>query len=121
MNTYKIIFTRENGTQGTDHFTAINERQARKDFGECYRHSTATIISIELASTNTPATKQQERDTLEKIRKMVEQLGPDSYLATAFEGCFDLAAGMARDVMRKRPPLERPSVVLRPPRPKSSN
>ena len=45
MNTYKIIFTRENGTQGTDHFTAINERQARKDFGECYRHSTATIIS----------------------------------------------------------------------------
>ena len=92
MNTYKIIFTRENGTQGTDHFTAINERQARKDFGECYRHSTATIISIELASTNTPATKQQERDTLEKIRKMVEQLGPDSYLATAFEGCFDLAA-----------------------------
>ena len=92
MNTYKIIFTRENGTQGTDHFTAINERQARKDFGECYRHSTATIISIELASTNTPATKQQERDTLEKIRKMVEQLGPDSYLATTFEGCFDLAA-----------------------------
>ncbi len=92
MNTYKIIFTRENGTQGTDHFTAINERQARKDFGECYHHSTATIISIELASTNAPATKQQERDTLEKIRKMVEQLGPDSYLATAFEGCFDLAA-----------------------------
>lgn len=92
MNTYKIIFTRENGTQGTDHFTAINERQARKDFGECYRHGTATIISIELASTNAPATKQQERDTLEKIRKMVEQLGPDSYLAAAFEGCFDLAA-----------------------------
>lgn len=92
MNTYKIIFTRENGTQGTDHFAAINERQARKDFGECYRHGTATIVSIELASTNAPATKQQERDTLEKIRKMVEQLGPDSYLATAFEGCFDLAA-----------------------------
>lgn len=74
-------FTRENGTQGIDHFAAINERQARKDFGECYRHSTATIISIELASTNAPATKQQERDTLEKIRKMVEQLGLDSYLA----------------------------------------
>lgn len=60
MNTYKIIFTRENGTQGADHFTAINERQARKDFGECYRHGTATIISIELASTNTPATKEKE-------------------------------------------------------------
>ena len=81
MNTYKIIFTRENGTQGTDHITAVNERQARKDFSECYRHGTGTIISIELVSTNAPATKQQERDTLEKIRKMVEQLGPDSYLA----------------------------------------
>ena len=92
MNTYKIIFTRENGTQGTDHFTAVNERQARKDFSECYRHGTGAIISIELVSTNAPATKQQERDTLEKIRKMVEQLGPDSYLAAAFEGCFDLAA-----------------------------
>lgn len=92
MNTYKIIFTRENGTQGTDHFTAVNERQARKDFSECYRHGTGTIISVELVSTNAPATKQQERDTLEKIRKMVEQLGPDSYLAAAFEGCFDLAA-----------------------------
>lgn len=92
MNTYNIIFTRENGTQGTDHFTAINERQARKDFGECYRHGTATIISIELASTDAPATKQQEREALDKIRKIVEQLGPDSYLATTFEGCFDLAA-----------------------------
>ena len=91
MNTYKITFTRENGTQGTDHFTAANERQARKDFSECYRHGTGAIISIELVSTNAPATKQQERDTLEKIRKMVEQLGPDSYLAAAFEGCFELA------------------------------
>lgn len=92
MNTYKITFTRENGTQGIDSFVAANEHQARKDFGMCYRHSTATITSIELTSTNTPPTKQQERDTLEKIRKMVEQLGPESYLAFAFEGCFDLAA-----------------------------
>ena len=34
------------------------------------------------------ATKEQERDTLEAIRKMVEELGSQSYLATAFEGCF---------------------------------
>ena len=88
MNTYKIIFTRENGTQGTDHFAAINERQARKDFGECYRHSTATIISIELASTNAPATKQQERGSLFTAPSTQQ----NSYLATAFEGCFDLAA-----------------------------
>lgn len=92
MNTYKIIFTRENGTQGTDHFTAPTEQRARKDFNDCYRHGTGTIISVELIRTDAPATKQQEREALDKIRKMVEQLGPDSYLATAFEGCFDLAA-----------------------------
>lgn len=92
MNTYKITFSRKNGTTGADHFTAATEAQARRDFREVYRHSSATIISIELASTDAPATKQQERDTLEKIRKMVERLGPDSYLAAAFEGCFSLAA-----------------------------
>lgn len=92
MNTYKITFTRENGTQGADHFTAPTEQRARKDFNDCYRHGTGTIISVELIRTDTPATKQQEREALEKIRKIVEQLGPDSYLATAFEGCFDLAA-----------------------------
>lgn len=41
MNTYKIIFTRENGTQGTDHFTAINERQARWNGQRCDEEATA--------------------------------------------------------------------------------
>lgn len=27
MNTYKIIFTRENGTEGSDNFTAPDEHQ----------------------------------------------------------------------------------------------
>ena len=48
-----------------------------------------TVQSIELHRENTSATKQQERDTLAVIRKMVEELGPQSYLATAFEGCFE--------------------------------
>ena len=34
------------------------------------------------------ATKDQEREALAKIKKIVEALGPQSYLATAFEGCF---------------------------------
>lgn len=92
MNTYKITFSRENGTTGTDHFTAATEAQARRDFREVYRHGKGGIIDIELVSTDAPATKQQEREALDKIRKLVEQLGPDSYLATTFEGCFDLAA-----------------------------
>lgn len=92
MNIYKITFTRENGTQGFDHFTAATEKAARKDFNECYRHGTGTIISVELLRTDAQATKQQERDALAKIRQIVETLGPDSYLATTFEGCFDLAS-----------------------------
>lgn len=37
------------------------------------------------------ATKEQERKALEKIRKIVEELGEDSYIGTAFEGCFEVA------------------------------
>lgn len=36
-------------------------------------------------------TKEQERKALEKIRKIVEELGEDSYVGTAFEGCFEIA------------------------------
>lgn len=36
-------------------------------------------------------TKDQERKTLEQIRKMVEGLGENSYIAAAFEGCFEVA------------------------------
>ena len=37
------------------------------------------------------ATKDQERKALEKIRKIVEELGEDSYIGMAFEGCFEIA------------------------------
>ena len=88
MNTYEIFFTRENGTTGSDRFTAPDEKQARKDFRECYRHSTGTITEVKLVSENVPASKEQERKALESIRAIVATLGPNSYLATAFEGCL---------------------------------
>jgi len=37
------------------------------------------------------ATKNQERKALEEIRKIVAELGEDSYICTAFEGCFEVA------------------------------
>ena len=37
------------------------------------------------------ATKEQERKALDKIRKIIADLGEDSYVATAFEGCFEVA------------------------------
>lgn len=91
MNTYEITFQRENGTTGTDRFAAATEAQARRDFKEVYRHGNGTITSVELVVENTPATKEQERKALEQIKKIVESLGKDSHIATAFEGCFDLA------------------------------
>ena len=36
-------------------------------------------------------TKEQERKALEQIRKIVAGLGEDSYIGTAFEGCFEIA------------------------------
>ena len=37
-------------------------------------------------------TKEQERKALEQIRKIVAGLGEDSYIAMAFEGCFEIAS-----------------------------
>ena len=36
-------------------------------------------------------TKEQERKALEQIKKIIASLGEDSYVATAFEGCFEIA------------------------------
>ncbi len=91
MNTYKITFERENGTTGTDQFTAATEAQARKDFGEVYRYGNGHITNVELISSDSATTKEKERKALEKIKKIVEKLGEDSYIGTAFDGCFEIA------------------------------
>jgi len=67
MNIYEITFTRENGSTGKDRIAAANEKQARKDFREIYRHSSATITDVIVAAENVPASKQQERDALDQI------------------------------------------------------
>lgn len=36
-------------------------------------------------------TKEQERKALEQIKKIIAGLGEDSYIGTAFEGCFEIA------------------------------
>ena len=91
MNTYEITFRRENGTEGTDRFVAETEAKARKDFKEVYRHSSATILDTRLVAENVPATKDQEREALEKIKAILDTLGPDSYVGTALEGCLEIA------------------------------
>lgn len=36
-------------------------------------------------------TKEQERKVLAQIKKLVDGLGKDSYIGTAFEGCWEIA------------------------------
>lgn len=89
MNTYEISFERENGTIGSDRFTAATEAQARRDFREVYRHGNGHITKVELIRTDAPATKDQERKAVEKIWKIVNELGNCSYVGTALEGCLE--------------------------------
>lgn len=89
MNRYKVTATRSNGTEISDHFIEATEGAARKAFKECYRSEEYTDVKAELVEERVQATKEQEREALAKIVKIVAELGPDSYLATAFDGAFE--------------------------------
>lgn len=94
MNTYEISFQRSNGTAVTDRVVAATPGEAKKLFKEIYRHSEefwSKDLKVELVAEGVPATKDQEREALEKIKAIVEALGPDSYIGTALEGCFEIA------------------------------
>ena len=86
MNEYRITY---DTTEGNGQLTIIerSEATARRAFKT--NHKGAEISDIELIDSDVSATKDQERETLEQIKAMVAELGPQSYLATAFEGCFE--------------------------------
>ena len=86
MNSYKVTYIL-NGEEHYDHITERTEKAAQKRLKGIYKD--AEITDTELTSTDVSATKEQERETLEKIKEMIAELGPQSYLATAFEGCFE--------------------------------
>lgn len=94
MNTYEISFQRSNGTTVTDRVVAATPGEAKKLFKEIYRHSEEfqnKDLKVELVAEGVHATKDQEREALEKIKAIVEALGPDSYIGTALDGCFEIA------------------------------
>lgn len=94
MNTYEISFQRSNGTTVTDRVVAATPGEAKKLFKEIYRNSEglqSKDLKVELVAEGVPATKDQEREALEKIKAIVEALGPDSYIGTALEGCLEIA------------------------------
>ena len=89
MNRYKITYIVDEGETEAAYITERTEAAARKVFKTVSKGR--EITDVELYDTNVPATKEQERETLSKIKQMVEELGPQSYIAAAFEGCFDVA------------------------------
>ena len=92
MKEYKITYSGE--SEGYRLITDITEAAAKKYFREVAKETDmgrVVIESVELVSDKAMATKRNERDTLEAIRQMVADLGEQSYLATAFEGCFEIA------------------------------
>lgn len=90
MNEYKITYTVGGQTYTTQRIERT-EASVRKAFLKAHKESEipVEITDIEFICDNACATKQQERDTLEAIKKMVAELGPQSYLGTAFDGCFE--------------------------------
>ena len=78
MNSYKFTY---HYPESSDETAYITDRFA-KDI---------EITGSELHDTDVNATKEQERETMEKIKAMVAELGPQSYLKTAFEGVFEVA------------------------------
>lgn len=86
MNSYKVTYLL-NGEEHYDHITERTEKAAQKRLKGIYKD--AEITDTELTSTDVSATKEQERETLEKIKAMIAELGPQSYLAAAFDGCFE--------------------------------
>ena len=90
MNDYKVLEISGSG-ELTVNITAIDEKDARRIFRERYKGNGQREITVTLIRENVPATKAQEREALEKIKALVAELGPQSYLKTAFEGVYEVA------------------------------
>ena len=90
MNEYKLQYHYPESSIDTAYIVERTEAAARKTLIKRFGKE-IEIDDTELVSTDANATKEQERETLEKIKAMVAELGPDSYLKTAFTGVYEIA------------------------------
>ena len=94
MNTYKISYQFPGSSYEDAVVTAPDQRAAEKAFKASFKGTglkAPDIFNVELVAENTPATKDQEREALEKIKAILDTLGLDSSVGTAFEGCLEIA------------------------------
>lgn len=90
MNSYKFTYHYPESSDETAFITERTEATARKALLKRFGKD-IEITDSELHDTDVNATKEQERETMEKIKAMVAELGPQSYLKTAFDGVFEIA------------------------------
>ncbi len=90
MNEYKLQYHYPESSIDTAYIVERTEAAARKTLIKRFGKE-IEIDDTELVSTDANATKEQEREALEKIKAMVEELGPQSYLKTAFTGVYEVA------------------------------
>ena len=86
MNEYRITYSTADGEA---EYSIIERSEAAAQKAFKAEHKGAEVSGIELTDTDAVATKRQQLETLEKIRAMVAELGPQSYLKTAFAGVFE--------------------------------
>lgn len=95
MNTYRINYStkslEDGGETGCANITELSESAARRAFKERYRGDGYSIINTELVAEDVSASKEQERRALAQIQEIVRSHGRDSYIGTAFKGCFEIA------------------------------
>lgn len=75
MNSYKFTFHYPESSDETAYITERTESAARKTLLKRFGKE-IEIVDSELHDTDVNATKEQERETLEKIKAMVAELGP---------------------------------------------
>ena len=89
MNVYRITYYIGTDTPENTKTMEIIERTEERAHNLFQSHCAGTITGTELIRTDVSATKEQELEALAWIREVVTELGPQSYVAKAFDGCFE--------------------------------
>ena len=89
MNDYRITATSLDTDRTVSQIVPERDEEAAKDyFRHLHKGKPYSIMTVELVRENTTASKEQEGEALKHIGNVVEELGPDSYVRAAFDGCF---------------------------------
>lgn len=91
MNLYEISATLENGAVHKTKIYEINQERAlnrASKFALQFDPTGCAKKTVQLIQKNAGVPKETERAFLNEIKEILEGLGPDSYCATAFDGCI---------------------------------